>query len=99
MLIINIDSWKEVTCQIQLPLVLCYYNSANLFIPDRLFENDLGYSLIFLFLTMSTMKKIHDLNQFMSFIQLCNPILHLRLCHNFQTLSKILTTDLKSQVL
>ena len=47
---------------------------------------------------MSTMKK-NDLNQFMAFIQLCNPILHLRLCHNLQTLSKILTTDLKSQVL
>ena len=44
-------------------------------------------------------EKKYDLNQFMAFIQLCNPILHLRLCHNFQTLSKILTTDLKSQVL
>ena len=35
MLIINIDSWKAVTCQIQLPLVLCYYNSANSFIYSR----------------------------------------------------------------
>lgn len=78
MLITNIDSWKEVTFQIQLALVLCYYNSANLFIPDILFENYLDYSLIFCFLTMSTMKK---------------NMIWITLCHSFSSVVLFFTLN------
>ena len=90
MLITNIDSWKEVTFQIKLALVLCYYNSANLFIYSRHTFWELFRLFINIFFPdYEHYEKKYDLNHFMSFIQLCNPILHLKLCHN----------DLRSQVL
>ena len=87
MLITNIDTWKEVTCRIQLPLVLCYYNSTKSFIYSRqIFEN---YSRLFLNISLPDnehYEKENDPNHSVSFIQLCNPVLHLKLCHDFQTL-------------
>ena len=50
----------------------------HLFIPDRLFENYLGYSLIFHFLTMSTMKK---------------NMIWITLCHSFSSVILFFTLN------